>query len=312
MNLSLILVKKIAELSVVILLGFLTVRLKVMDSADSKPLSQFALAILTPCAMLNAYQYDFSMERLSGMALSFLASLAVAASFGILTALLRKPLKLSLVEQTSLEYPNAGNFMLPIVAAALGGEWVIYLSACFFVMNIFMFSHGKAVLSNEKKIHFSMFYKNTIMLANLLGFIMFIFHIRLPGIIGQTVGTLGNMMGPVYMFTIGMILGNADLKSVFLNQRAWMITLGRLVIYPIVAVLILRLFLFFTIHPMKYEVISIAVMTAAAPAAVMVTQFTQLYRSHEEAEYSSAINIMSTVLCLFTMPMVAGFYEFLL
>ena len=44
------------------------------------------------------------------------------------------------------------------------------------------------------------------------------------------------------------------------------------------------------------------------PAAVMITQFTQMYRSAEEAQYSSAINIMSTILCLFTMPLIAALY----
>lgn len=308
MNLAYVLAEKISGLSIIILVGFLFVRLRIMSLDDSKSLSRFALILLTPCAMLNAYQYEFSREKLVGMGICFLASLIVTAVFGVLTLLIRKPLHLSIVDQTNLEYPNAGNFMLPIIAAALGGEWVIYLSACFFVMNLFMFTHGKAVLSGENRFYPAMLYKNVILIANTLGLFMFLFQWHLPGILAATVTTFGGMMGPVYMFTIGMLLGSADLKKVFLNRRVWLISAGRLLLYPLAVILVFRFCGIFRLHPSAKEYITVAVLTAGAPAAVMVTQFAQMYRSTEEAQYSSAINMLSTVLCLFTMPVIAALY----
>ena len=304
-----ILAQKILGLSIYIALGFLSVRLKVLTFADSKALSTFALYFLTPCAMLDAYQYDFSMEKLVGMGVSFVASMIAVAVFALLTASLRKPLRLNVVEYTSLEYPNAGNFMLPLVAAAMGGEWVIYCSASFFVMNVFMFTHGLAVLSGQKKFALSMLYKNVVMIANVLGLVMFILRWKLPGLLGTTVTSLGGMMGPVYMFTIGMILGNADLKKVFSNGRAWFITFGRLILYPVAAILVLCFCGVFRLHAQSREIITVVALTAGAPAAVMVTQFTSMYRTEGEAQFASAVNIMTSVLCLATMPVIAWLYQ---
>ena len=121
-ELTVILAQKIAGLAIYIALGFLAVRLKVLTFQDSKALSTFALYFLVPCAMLDAYQYEFSMEKLVGMGVSFAASMVVVLVFALLTAALRRPMHLNVVEYTSLEYPNAGNFMLPLVAAAMGGE----------------------------------------------------------------------------------------------------------------------------------------------------------------------------------------------
>ena len=196
MELTVILAQKIAGLAIYIALGFLAVRLKVLSFQDSKALSTVARYFLVPCAMLDAYQYEFSMEKLVGMGVSFAASMVVVLVFALLTAALRRPMHLNVVEYTSLEYPNAGNFMLPLVAAAMGGEWVIYCSASFFVMNVLMFTHGMAVLSGQKKFSLSMLYKNVVMLANIAGLIMFLLHWRLPGLLGSTVSTLGYRVYP--------------------------------------------------------------------------------------------------------------------
>ncbi len=309
MALTIALFEKIGSLSVLIILGFIAVRFGIMKFEDSKVLSAWALYFLTPCAMLDAFQYEFTAEKLTGMGIALLGSLIVVAVFGVLTQLLKKSLRLSPVDTTSLEYPNAGNFMLPLIASAMGGDWVIYCSSCFMVMNVFMFSHGKAVLSGEKGIHIDMFPKNVVLLAIIAGFIMFVLNVQIPGPLGTAVSTMGDMMGPAYMFTIGMIIGNADLKAVFGNKRAWLICLGRLVVYPLVVIVVLRVCGVLNIHPNASRIMLIVVLTAGAPAAVMVTQFSQLYRSVEETEFASVVNILSTVLCLGTMPCIAYLYQ---
>ena len=311
MELTLVLAQKILSLAIYIALGFLAVRWKVLTIQDSKALSAFALYFLTPCAMLDAYQYTFSPEKLVGMGVSFAASMVVVLVFALLTMALRRPMRLDVVEYTSLEYPNAGNFMLPLVASAMGGEWVIYCSASFFVMNVFMFTHGKAVLSGVKQFSLSALYRNVVMMANVAGLVMFICRVRLPGLLGDTVSAMGGMMGPVYMFTIGMILGSADLKRVFTNGRAWLITFGRLIVYPAAAIVVLCVCGVFALHPQAREIVTVVALSAGAPAAVMVTQFAQMYRTEQDAQYASAINIMSTVLCLVTMPLIAWFYQLL-
>ena len=309
MSLTLVLAEKIAGLTIYIALGFLAVRSKLMTYQDSKSLSQFALWFLTPCAMVNAFQYPFSPEKLSGLGISLLGSLIVVVVFALLTAALRRAVPLTVVDYTTMEYPNAGNFMLPLIASAMGGEMVIYLSAAFFVMNLLMFTHGQAVLSGQKRVSLAMFVKNPVLIAVAVGIVMWVCSWRFPGLLGDTVTALGSMMGPVYMFTIGMILGNADLKAVFTNARVWFITFGRLVVYPAAAVLVLCFCGVFRLHPQAREIITVVALTAGAPAAVMVTQFTQMYRTEGEAQFASAVNIMTSVLCLATMPLISWLYQ---
>lgn len=311
MSLTLVLAEKIAGLSIYIILGFIAVRTKLMTYADSKALGQFALWFLTPCAMVNAFQYEFSAEKLAGMGVSLAGSLVVVVVFAVLTALLRKAAPLTVVDYTTMEYPNAGNFMLPLIASAMGGEWVIYLSAAFFVMNLLMFTHGQAVLSGQKKISLAMFVKNPVLLAVAVGLVMWVNGWRFPGLLGETVDTLGSMMGPVFMFSIGMVLGTADLRRVFGDRKAWLLCAGRLLLYPAAAILVLRFCGVMHLHPQAKEILTVVALTAGAPSAVMVVQFSQMYRTEAEAQFASAANILSSVLCLATLPAVQWFYELL-
>ena len=201
--------------------------------------------------------------------------------------------------------------MLPLIASAMGGEWVIYLSAAFFVMNLLMFTHGQAVLSEQKGVRLAMFVKNPVLLAVFVGIVMWVTGFRFPGILGESVTTLGNMMGPVFMFSIGMVLGTADLRRVFGDKKAWLLCAGRLLLYPAAAILVLRFCGVMRLHPQAREILTVVALTAGAPSAVMVVQFSAMFRSEQDAQFASAANILSSVLCLFTLPAVQWFYELL-
>lgn len=311
-SLAFALLEKIGALSIYIVLGFIAVRFKIMKYDDSKAISAFALYFVTPCAMLDAFQYEYSSEKLLGMGIALLGVLIVCAVFGVLSAVLKKPLKLSDVDYLSMLYPNAGNFILPLITMALGGDWVIYCCPFFMVMNLMLFTHCKSVLSGEKSFRWSMIFKNVVIISALIGFVMFLCNYKLPGVLGSVVTDFGRMMGPLYMFVVGMIIGNAELKRVFFNKRAYLVCLGRLVLYPLSAMLVLRLSGLLAIHPDAANILLIVVITAGAPAAVMVTQFAQMYRSEEEAAFASSVNIISSLLCLFTIPALAKLYELII
>lgn len=308
MSLTMVIAQKVAGLAIYIALGFLAVRSKLMTYQDSKALGQFALWFLTPCAMVNAFQYEFSAAKLAGMGVSLVGSLIVVVVFALLTAALRRAVPLTVVDYTTLEYPNAGNFMLPLIASAMGGEWVIYLSPAFFVMNLLIFTHGQAVLSGQRHISLAMFVKNPVLIAVVIGLALWVSGLRLPGLLGESVSTLGDMMGPVFMFSIGMILGSADLRRVFGDKKAYLLCAGRLLLYPAAAILALRLCGVMHLHPHAREILTVVALTAGAPSAVMVVQFTTMFRTEEEAQFASATNILSSVLCLFTLPVIHWLY----
>ena len=54
------------------------------------------------------------------------------------------------VEKASVYYSNAGNLIIPIVTFVLGKDWVLYGCVFMSVQIVFIWSHGKCVLSREQ------------------------------------------------------------------------------------------------------------------------------------------------------------------
>ena len=309
MELTLALVQKISSLSILILLGFLSVRTKLMTYEGSRALSQFGLNFLTPCAVLEAFQYEFELQKLSGMGFVLLASLLTATLFALLGNVFRRTFTLNTVETLSLEFPNVGNFMIPLVAGTMGEEWVIYLCPCVFVFNLFAFSYGQSAMAGARKISLSMLYKNVVIICSFIGLALFLFNWKIPGVLGEAVHSMSSMMGPVYMFTVGMIMGHADLKKVFRNRKAWFICLGRLLVFPVATLLLLKVCGISALHPYSREILAIVVLASGAPVAVTITQFAQMYADEQASVAASTINILSTLLCLLTMPCISALYQ---
>ena len=110
-------------------MGFVIVKSGLMKSSDSKSLSVIMAYLINPCVILNAFQVDATPEVQKGLLLACIAAIAVHILFLVVTAILKKPLNLDVVERATLIYPNAGILVIPLVERLLGQEYVIYSSA---------------------------------------------------------------------------------------------------------------------------------------------------------------------------------------
>ena len=81
MELSLLLAQNIFGLFLIIFVGYLTVKCRVLTSDDSKVISKIVLYIVCPCTILNSFQIDFTNEKLTGLILSFIGAIVVHLIF---------------------------------------------------------------------------------------------------------------------------------------------------------------------------------------------------------------------------------------
>lgn len=103
-------------------------------------ISKILLYAVVPCTIINSYQIDFSMSKLAGMGVSILGAVLVHIIFYVLERVLRRPLRLEPVESASIFYSNAGNLIIPLVMAALGQEWVFYISGYMLVQQLLIWT----------------------------------------------------------------------------------------------------------------------------------------------------------------------------
>ena len=77
MQISVLLAEQIAELFLMILMGYVIVKLGLVTDDDSKILSKIVLYIVIPCVMINAFQIDYTTDKVQGMFLALVASVVL-------------------------------------------------------------------------------------------------------------------------------------------------------------------------------------------------------------------------------------------
>ena len=78
MTISILLAQQIAQLFLMILMGFLIVKAGLLKDEDSKVLSKIVLYLIIPCVILNAFQVDYTPETVRGLLVAFAASLLMS------------------------------------------------------------------------------------------------------------------------------------------------------------------------------------------------------------------------------------------
>ena len=107
MQISLLLMQQIAQLFLILLMGYAVVKTDLLKASDSKVLSVVFVYLVMPCVVLNAFQIKDTPEIRTGLLYSMGIAVGMHVVFLLLNALFRKVLKLDAVEQVNIIYSNA-------------------------------------------------------------------------------------------------------------------------------------------------------------------------------------------------------------
>lgn len=274
-------------------------KLKIIKSNESLVLSKVGIYLITPCVILNAFQVDYSNDIGIGLLFSFLVALFLHVIFIFISHVMKNKWGFDSVETASIVYPNAGNLTIPLVMAILGNEWVIYASVFMSVQQFFLWSHGRMLFSDENDFDIRKVIRNINMISIIVGIIMMLTGIRFPTMINETLTSMTGMV-VLTMIITGMILADMDLIKIFTTKRVYLISSIRILVLPIFIVLFFKLLIQCIDIANIDKILMITLLAAAGPSASSITQFAMLYE--KQVEHASSINIMTTVLCIITIP----------
>ncbi len=304
---ALLLFQKIVSLFIIMVCGALLVKLGVVQSSDSRVLSRLSVYLVVPVVIVKSFMIDYSPEILRGLLISSAAAALVVSIEVIQGRLLRKPLRLDPVEEASLIYSNAGNLIIPIVTSVLGAEWVIYCSPFICVELVFMWTHGKKLICEEKGFDLKKILTNTNLIAVAVGILFFAFRVKLPAVLTETMASIGALQGPLAMIVTGMLIGGMELKKVFTYRRVIPTALMRLVVFPLIPFLLLKFGGLQSFASDGGQILLITFLAVISTTATTITNMAQVYG--RDAGYAGSINMAATLLCMFTMPLWVMLYQ---
>lgn len=298
--------QQILSLFIIIGLGFLFVKLGFLKSGDSRVLSVVCIYLVIPCVILNAFQIDYTPEIMEGFLTAVVLSVLLHILLFIIGYLLKKLFHMTDVERLSVIYSNCGNLVVPLVIALFGEEWVIYSSAYICVQTFFVWTHGYSVMSGQTAFNWKKIFLNVNVICCVIGTIMFLLHIKLPEILGNAVHSMAGIIGPLSMIIIGMLMAGTDMKRMFQRKRIYLVTFLRLIGAPLAGIVMLRAAGNLMNIENQQTILTIVLLSYITPAAATITQLSQYFDN--DVEYCSAINVLTTMLCIITMPLMLAVF----
>ena len=112
MHISILLMEQIAELFLMILMGYIIVKTGLLKGDDSKVISKIVLYLVIPCVIINAFQVDYTSEKVKEllfygqMSLSEIAHDMNYSSVAHLSSQFKKETGMTPTQFKSQENPN--------------------------------------------------------------------------------------------------------------------------------------------------------------------------------------------------------------
>lgn len=163
------------------------------------------------------------------------------------------------------------------------------------------------MICEEKKPDFKKIITNTNMIAILFGIFLFLAQISLPDPVDSAVHSLGSMIGPLAMLISGMLIAGTTPQEILAFPHIGLVTILRLIGVPLLTILLLKFSGLASFTENGSQILLVTLLATITPSASTITQMAQVYG--KDARYAGAINVITTLLCMITMPIMVYLYQ---
>lgn len=298
---------KTAIMLILIAVGILCSKTKLISAASNKDLSKFVLQVVNPVVIFMSYQTDYRPELVRNLLLTFAISvgaMGIAIAFSYIFVRKKDGREFE-IERFSAVYSNCGFMGIPLVNAVYGDEGVFYLTAFITVFNLVVWTHGVILISGEKNFKqvVKVFYSPTI-IAIFLGIITFFLHFHLPAPAAEALGLIKEINTPFAMIVSGVTIAGTNVMKMLKNYRVYYVCFLKLIIMPLIVSVPIAL-----MTGVDETVRMTVLIAAAAPPATMCTLLSLRYGKN--SIYASEIFAAGTILSVVTLPLIVQTTEHL-
>ena len=286
--------------------GFLLCKAKKVQPNHLSTPSVLLLYVCGPGMFLNALtRLDYDPDLIRKMVLFLFFSLSGEIIMMLLILILagkkRRDFKIRMLSVASV-MGNVGFFGMPVISALFPAVPEAAVYSCVFntSLNILAWTMGVFSLTGEKKhISFRAAFLNPSVIAVAAGLVLYLLKAKtwLPELVQDGFRTLSTMSTPLCMMILGIRLATMDLKSLFATPLAWMVSAGKLLVFP--------LFCYALVLPFPLDPVfkgSILIL-AGTPCASILLNLAEIH--HNGQKLAATCALLSTLLSIVTIPLLS-------
>ncbi len=301
-----IVLQQVIVLFIILAIGYVAGKFKILDSNGTKKLSEVLLFIAAPMMVLNSFFIEFSKERL----VNIIWILGFAMFTFIFSIILSKYIYGKFNENTapvlkfSAIFSNCGYMGLPLMKAVFGDDGAFYGSFYIVMFQVFLWSYGY-MMFGSKNTNAGMLkrvLRNPSIIAVCIGTIVFLFSTPIPASIKGAIKAVGDMTMPLSMLIVGGVISTARLWSLFNDWKVYLSSFIRLILMPVLA------FLISILIGVPSLPAAITVTALTMPVATNATIFSEMFG--KDAVFASKCVAVSSLLSIITAPVIISWVAF--
>ncbi|MGM9935908.1 MAG: AEC family transporter [Candidatus Ornithomonoglobus sp.] len=297
-----ILITQMAELFIIMLLGYLVYRIKLVDDHFVKKFTKLILDVTLP-AMILASVLKLEERQSTADVLTALIT-AAALFFVILPVFGRLLARLLFVKKEAVglytfmnAYSNVGFMGFPVISALCGSVGLFYAAIFNLIFNLSIYTMGIWMMNkgNQNAVKFNPKLLCTPgVLVAVIAIGIYFLNISFPAVITDSVDAVGSITSPSAMLLIGCTLAKMDVKSVFNEWRLYPWTIIKQIAVP------LLLWIPFTLVIKNELLLQVTYILTAMPVANSAVLFATNYGG--DAELAAKSVFLTTLISLVTVP----------
>lgn len=294
-----VVLEQVMVLFLIMGVGFYAKKRGIIKGEVTKRLSDLLFQVTMPLLIISSFQFDFSKDMLKKVILVLLWAFLVHFGSVILGKLLyiKYPERRRQVLEFSTVFSNCGFMGFPVLNSIFGATAVFFGAVYLIPFNVFLWSYGAMVFSSEKKEGaVKKVLLNPGIIAVVIGMVMFLFSLKLPGPIYDAVDMVGSMTTPLSMLIVGALMADIKIDEILKGFYLYYVTAVRLILIPLITLLAMKLF------NTPDDVVAIIVICAAMPIAANTAIFAEQYDG--DAVLASKCIGISTLFSVITIPLI--------
>jgi predicted permease len=299
-----LILSKMVIFLILMLVGLLLVKVRILDEHTSKKLSAIVLYVSNPALIINSSQTEHVIPGAELLTTVIIAVAMYAALIGI-AAVLPKLLRLKRDQTSSYAmmtvFSNIGYLGIPLINEILGSQAVLFVSVFIIIFNILIYTYGVMILQRgavEPSLKSSSLRKlvNPGVLSGIIAVAFYLLGVKLPEVVASPLGYLSSLTAPLSMLIIGATLAHVKIRSFFTDYKLLIFSVVKLLIIPISLCFLLKLFIG------GGDLLGVCIIMMSTPVASMTVMMAQQYGG-EYTLLSRGVTL-TTVLCIATIPLV--------
>ncbi|MGF0096387.1 AEC family transporter [Peptoniphilus sp. SGI.035] len=309
---TLILFKNLIVFLIIIMIAFFVRKSHKVSNKLQKDMSYLLINVTTPCIIITSMAVEFTEDKFIQARDTFLIANVIFIFSYFLIYFIMKFYKVEEPNKSQMMvggiFTNLGFLGFPLILAMFGKDGLYIASIVNMVSNYFTYTIGIGLIkknsTREGKLRFRDFFNNA-NIATIIGLIILFSGFKIPDFIYSVFEIVGNGTGLFSMIIIGLMLGEMDIKDIFVEKRAYAMSFYRLILLPVILIVL------FCIIPIKIDpfVEKIIIILFSMPVASITGIFSVQY--DVDPAFGTKLVMQSTVLCVITLPIILYLYNFL-